>query len=146
MVRCKLLYGSLTLDYMKPPPMRVVDQSLISQIGEECKDSDPRSTWSLQCRYPNCNSYFPMSKPFFTVLIFQLLSGISPENHDRLTKGSHHSPLTKVKCDKSQSIFPHQYTGTGTQFVAYLSLSPTLNDNISLEKVSKSTLNANYIH
>ena len=36
-------------------------------------------------------------------------------------------------------------TGTGTKFGAYLSLSPTLNDNILLEKLSNFTLNANYI-
>ena len=41
---------------------------------------------------------------------------------------------------------PRVHTGTGTKFVAYLSLSPILNDNISLEKRSKFTLNTNYIH
>ena len=38
------------------------------------------------------------------------------------------------------------HTGTGTKFGGYLSSSPTLNDNISLEKLSNFTLNANYIH
>ena len=36
-------------------------------------------------------------------------------------------------------------TGTGTKFGGYLSSSPMLNDNISLEKLSNFTLNANYI-
>ena len=37
------------------------------------------------------------------------------------------------------------HTGTGTKFSAYPSPSPMLND-ISLEKLSKFTLNTNYIH
>ena len=38
------------------------------------------------------------------------------------------------------------YTGTGTKFGAYLSPSPTLNDNIYMEKWSKVTFNTNYIN
>ena len=37
-------------------------------------------------------------------------------------------------------------SGTGTKFGGYLNLSPTLNDNISLERLSNFALNANYIH
>ena len=62
-----------------------------------------------------------------------------------LTKVSKFS--TKIKTTLIQTMCGIVFTtGTGTKLVAYLSPSPTLNDKISMAKLIKFTLNANYIH
>ena len=44
----------------------------------------------------------------------------------------------------SPSSMTARRTGTGTNFGTYLSPSPKLKDNFSMEKLSKLTLNTNY--
>ena len=43
------------------------------------------------------------------------------------------------------SLKDYKTAGTGTKFGAYVSPLPTLNDNISMAKLSKFKLNTNYI-